>query len=297
MRRINVSENITYLVEAIGYRSILRVHRPGYHSRHAIVCELAWMAALANDNAVAVPSVIVGRDGAAIQTLEDGESDRHMVMFAFIEGDAPDEAADLVPAFHTLGAMAASTHLHSIGWARPEPFERLVWNLDTVFGAAPTWGDWRDAPNLGAADRAVLKDVEVAITSRLTAYGEGAGRYGLIHADMRLANLILTPTGPRLIDFDDCGSGWFMYDFAAAISFIEDSPQVPALQAAWVAGYRTIRHLSAEDEAEIGTMIMLRRLALLAWIGSHIDAPEPQALAPDFARVSAELGAQWLGGL
>jgi hypothetical protein len=35
-------------------------------------------------------------------------------------------------------------------------------------------------------------------------------------------------------------------------------------------------------------------MALLAWIGSHIEAPEPQALAPDFARVTAELGAAWL---
>jgi hypothetical protein len=35
-------------------------------------------------------------------------------------------------------------------------------------------------------------------------------------------------------------------------------------------------------------------LALLAWIGSHIEAPEPQAMAKDFARVSAELGERYL---
>jgi hypothetical protein len=39
---------------------------------------------------------------------------------------------------------------------------------------------------------------------------------------------------------------------------------------------------------------MLRRLTLLAWIGSHIEAPEPQAMAPDFARVTAELGTTYL---
>ena len=39
---------------------------------------------------------------------------------------------------------------------------------------------------------------------------------------------------------------------------------------------------------------MLRRMALLAWIGSHIEAPEPQELAPDFARVTAELGEEYL---
>ena len=114
---------------------------------------------------------------------------------------------------------------------------------------------------------------------------------------MRLANLLTGPNGTRLIDFDDCGFGWFMYDFAAAISFIEDDPRIPALKASWLEGYRAVRDLPREDEAEIDTFIMLRRMALLAWIGSHIEAPEPQALAPGFAETTARLGLQWLGNL
>ena len=39
--------------------------------------------------------------------------------------------------------------------------------------------------------------------------------------------------------------------------------------------YRSVHPLSEEDEAEIDTFIMLRRMALLAWISSHIEAPEP----------------------
>ena len=55
-----------------------------------------------------------------------------------------------------------------------------------------------------------------------------------------------------------------------------------------------MRELSAEDEAEIDTFIMLRRMALLAWIGSHIEAPEPQELAPGFAATTAQLGQTFL---
>jgi len=42
---------------------------------------------------------------------------------------------------------------------------------------------------------------------------------------------------------------------------------------------------------------MLRRMALLAWIGSHIEAPEPQELAPGFASKTSELGQIWLESL
>jgi Ser/Thr protein kinase RdoA (MazF antagonist) len=75
----------------------------------------------------------------------------------------------------------------------------------------------------------------------------------------------------KVIDFDDCGFGWYMYDAATPVSFYEHEPQVPALIDAWKTGYRKAGVLTAEDEAEIPTFIMLRRLLLVAWIGSHAE--------------------------
>ena len=111
---------------------------------------------------------------------------------------------------------------------------------------------------------------------------------------MRLANLLIDGAETRVIDFDDCGFGWFLYDFAAAISFIETDPRIPDLKQAWLKGYRSIRPLSSDEEDEIDTFIMLRRMALLAWIGSHIEAPEPKALAPHFAEGTAAFGERYL---
>ena len=111
-------------------------------------------------------------------------------------------------------------------------------------------------------------------------------RFGLTHADLRIANLLVDGDRTIVIDFDDCGLAWFMYDWATAVSFMEDHPQVPELQAAWVEGYRSVAPLSAEDEAELATFVMLRRLLLVAWIGSHHT----------FATEAAELGAGFTAG-
>ncbi len=298
-RLINVSENATYLVEAPGgYRSILRVHRENYHTRRAIECELAWLDALGSGGGVETPGYSIGKDGRAIQQagVEGLSAPRFLVLFHFVEGAAPDESGDMSAGYETLGAIAARCHDHAIGWAQPQPFERLTWDVEAVFGPAPTWGNWRDAPEVTGAVRAVLEQVEAMIRTRLDAYGKAPGRFNLIHADMRLANLLVDETGTRLIDFDDCGHGWLMYDFAASISFIEDDPRIPAFKAAWLKGYRNLRPLEAEDEAEIDTFIMLRRMALLAWIGSHIEAPEPRHLAPGFAARTARLGQAYLDG-
>jgi len=217
-----------------------------------------------------------------------------MVMFEFVDGHEPDENADLIAPFEELGELTARTHKHSVTWRRPNGFERLVWNLDSVFGPNAPWGDWRDAPKVTDEIKTILDRLQLVVIQRLSAFGEGPERFGLIHADMRLANLIISNGETRLIDFDDCGLGWFMYDFATGISFMEDHPQVPALKDSWVRGYRKARELSDEDEAEINTFVMMRRLALLAWIGSHIEVDTAKELAPAFAPVTAELAKEFL---
>lgn len=293
---INVSENATYLVEAGDDRSIIRVHRPGYHSRRGIEQELAWSKALSRDAVLLTPSPIPGLDGNLVQTLDSPvlSEPRFMVMFEFATGRQPDEREDLTGPFERLGAIAARTHEHSQAWSLPEPLERLIWDDAAVFGRRATWGNWRDAPNVSSEIRRTLEEAEKLVRARLNAFGKSRDRYGLIHADMRLANLLIDGEKTCLIDFDDCGLGWFLYDFAAGISFMEDHPQVPALRDAWVKGYRSVRSLSEIEEGEIDTFVMLRRMALLAWIGSHIEAPEPQAMAPHFAAGTAELAKYYL---
>ena len=59
-------------------------------------------------------------------------------------------------------------------------------------------------------------------------------------------------------------------------------------------GYRSVLLFNEAEEFEIDTFIMLRRMALLAWIGSHIEAPEPQELAPGFAATTARLGRAYM---
>ncbi len=296
---INLSENATFLVEAdSGFKAVLRLHRPGYHRPTAITSELHWMGDLRTSRTIQAPTVVMGKDGNAIQMSGDwGLYNPCMwVLFDFVPGDHPDASGDLRDVFTQLGTIAARCHRRVENWSQPEAFERPHWNIDAVFGPDASWGDWRDAPGVTPDVRSVLEQTETRIRARLDAFGALPERFNLIHADMRLANLLVTDGKVTLIDFDDCGFGWFMYEFAASISFMEDDARVPDLKQHWLRGYTAVRALSKSDISEIPTFIMMRRMALLAWIGSHMDSCEPRALAPTFAATTAQLAQNWLEG-
>ncbi|MET8046427.1 MULTISPECIES: phosphotransferase enzyme family protein [unclassified Streptosporangium] len=294
---INVSENATYRVDdpATGRRSILRVHRLGYHSVPAILSELAWLEALREQEGIRTPRVLQAPGGSRVLTVPGAEP-RECVMFELLPGAEP-SLENPVPGFERLGALTARMHRHARRWSRPEWFTRFHWDYEAALGAGARWGRWQDGLGMGAEARTVLGRLDKELRERLHRFGRGPERYGLIHADLRSANLLVAGEGPpSVIDFDDCGFGWHLYDLAAAVSFIEHLPEVPELVDAWVRGYRTVLDLPAEDEAEIWTFVMFRRLLLVAWIGTHTGADIATELGSGYTEGTCELAERYLGG-
>lgn len=293
---LNHSENTTYRIDDPhgGPARVLRVHREGYHTENAIRCELAWMRAVRAEAGVVTPTPIPAPDGAYIQTVEaEGMNPRRCVLFEFLEGHEPSEDRLLEP-FEQLGEVSARLHRHAEGWRRPEHFERPQWDFEHMLGATPNWGDWRAAPALDESRVKVLEALSERVHQRLQTYGKAPHRFGLVHADLRLANLLIHDGEARVIDFDDSGSSWFLYDLATALSFIEQRPDVPELVRAWVKGYRRVRALPDEDEAEIPTFLMLRRMVILAWIGSHAETDLAHELGPAYTAGTVELAHDYL---
>ncbi|HTO84540.1 MAG TPA: phosphotransferase [Methylomirabilota bacterium] len=294
---VNLSENATYRIDDpdSGGKAILRIHRVGYHSYAAINSELQWMAALRRDAGLETPEAIPARDGTVIQTLLSPElrDPRHAVMSKFMTGHEPPED-ELVAPFERLGEVSARMHEHAKRWPLPPGFTRHTWDYETALGSRPIWGRWQDGMGMNPAREAVLGRMSEAIRRRLERYGKPRERFGLTHADIRLANLLIEGTRTKVIDFDDCGFSWYLYDLGTALSFIEHRPDVPALVDAWLSGYHKVVTLSAEERAEIPTFIMLRRLLLVAWIGSHAETDLAQSLGEPYTEGSCQLAETYL---
>ena len=292
---LSLSENATYRVDDPdgGRVAVLRVHRTGYHPPGAVESELAWLQALRQDEVLRTPAVFRAPDGRQVVDISLDGTTRQTVLFEFVPGTEPPED-QLAEKFELLGGICARMHRHARGWARPASFSRFRWDFDCMVGATPRWGRWQDGIGVGPAEADVLGRAAELMEARLRRFGQGPDRFGLIHADMRLANLLVSGPDIAVIDFDDCGFGWFLFDIGASLSFIEHDPRVPALTGAWLRGYRSVLPLPADDEAEIPTFVLLRRLQLVSWVGSHRFADSALELGADFTQGACELAERYL---
>jgi Ser/Thr protein kinase RdoA (MazF antagonist) len=302
---LNVSENATFaLCEPEGRELVLRVHRVGYSSAEEIRSELAWMSALRAEGIVDGAAPVSGADGAFVQVLEPLEGEprpqgawprRFAVAFERLRGREP-EARDAVQWFERLGEITARMHVHSRSWMLPEGFSRKRWDFDAMVGERGFWGPWRAAIGLEDDGIIVLERALERLRQRLGHIGESADVFGLVHADLRLANLLVDGHHLRVIDFDDCGFSWYLYDFATAVSFIEHEPVVPTLLRSWLAGYRRTLGLSDEAAADIPGFVILRRILLTAWLASHAEVPFAREFGADYTRGTVQLAQAWLDG-
>jgi Ser/Thr protein kinase RdoA (MazF antagonist) len=266
---LNRSENETWRAGPL----VLRLHRQGYHTGAEIASELAWLSALQGLPGLRTPQPVPGAQGLVADL--DG---RFLVAFRPIPGQELQPGDDLARWFAPLGEITARLHLQARAWTPPPGFTRKRWDVDTILGPRPHWGHWRQAQGLDPSGAALLSRATDALAAQLSAFGTGPEAFGLIHADLRLANLMADGDRLTAIDFDDCGFGWWAYDLAAALSFIETDPRLPDLIARWSDGYARAAPLRREDRDMIPALIFLRRVLLTAWLSTRADSDTARAL-------------------
>ena len=274
-------ENTTYRITAAdGRRFALRINRPGYQSEEAIRSELAWMGSL-RESGVRTALAMPGLDGDPLQTVKAADhAARTAVMFEWIDG-VPLSAVGGSEPWARLGELMARIHVHGRHWARPAWFTRPAWDAGALVGDEPRWGAPDPLRVFSEDDRATLEACRVEVLARLQAIGEERDRYGLIHADLGFENVLVADDGTvTIIDFDDSGDSWYVYELASALYAHDRTEGFGERRDALVSGYRRIRELPDELLAELPTFLMARRIQTLGWMFSRPETAHAERQRP-----------------
>jgi len=260
-RLINERENAVY--EAVlhdGDRVALRLHRTGYQSQEAIRSELVWTAALA-DQGFPCPRPVPCTDGALVHCLASGQL---ASVVSWIDAAPIGESG--VPFAGTieqhldqmqgLGRLIRKMHDLTDAMDTSE-LVRPRWDLDGLLGETPHWGRFWLNPSLTEKERSMVLEARKNAAQQLF---ENKGlREGLIHADLLQENVLQDAQGLHVIDFDDSGFGYHLFDLGTALIQHAEHPQLPALSAALCDGY-------GDGHRLMPLFMMLRSMASAGWI-------------------------------
>lgn len=227
------------------------------------------------------------------------------------EGQGPSEMSEQDAwLYRSMGRAAGLMRRAAMDWVpkhEEEVASRIAWDWDATFGEG--WNNyygkhyWDADSTLTHRDVLAVNAARDLIRKRLAAFGTSPERYGLVHSDLRMGNLLVDGQKMTVLDFDDCGMGWYLFDIAGMVGFMEHRGDLKAVVDKILEGYEEAYPLSEDERREIPTFILMRRIGLLQALQYHIGNAEPGSneatqITPDliafYARGTAVLARRYL---
>ncbi|SDJ04229.1 Ser/Thr protein kinase RdoA involved in Cpx stress response, MazF antagonist [Actinokineospora alba] len=302
---VKYRENYVFkVVDETGRSYALRLHRGGYRSDEELLEELTLLASL-SASGLQVPQVRRTVAGMPFCHVVDAEGDIHQVdMLDWVEGASPlgdigDAFLGLeevdASSFSALGRLIADLHLKVSGSLRPESSVRRAWDADGLIGSAPLWGDpLRLFEDLDAGG-VVVAEAATKLHKQLTAYGKNIERYGMVHADFTPENVLVRDGQMTIIDFDDSGPGYYVFDLATAAFFYLPHRRGEEIVASLLAGYEEVRPLTDVDRSIWKPMLLARGLTYLGWAAERPGDPTSDFIAEHVRPFVVRLAQDYMG--
>ena len=218
LRLVKYEDNAVYRVIGPGTeRFALRVSLAPDSGPAQLVSELRWLLALRRETSLLVPEPVPRLDGQLVHIDTTGcAAEARCSLFRWVPGR--EVIHDPTPtALALAGEATARLHQHSRLWRPPPGFVRPRWDFDAIFGPASVLARPRHVVGLDDRAQAIIARAIEQVRHAVAALVTDAETFGLLHADLNLANFVVRQDARiGIIDFDDCGWGYYLYDLATA---------------------------------------------------------------------------------
>jgi len=280
-RLISCSENATFLVEEPknNLRMLLNIRNPTFKIEE-LEAEAQWNIELLKNSSLIVPEPMVGIDGKFVQklTLSEHILEYHCLMTNYVAGISLNDCdkSNIRSHYMKLGETTAILHQNAIQWNKAKSLGFRTFNPFMLKSLEQA----KVESNLTDLNSQLFCKAYKVIELRLEHYSKLSRRFGLIHADLRLENLMSFNNKTVVVNFQNCVLSWYLYDCAVSLGDI-DLYKTDEILSAWLDGYRRVRNIPKDDRDELPTFLLLYRLQQI-YKSRTIGALKTQALCSDF---------------
>lgn len=249
-----------------GQRFVLRIQDDSITDAQA-EAQLKWLEALATQSEVVVPAPVRTSDGRAYTSIEMNGTSRRAVLLRWLPGQLARTRDDDV--YRAAVCMVALLHDHAEVFRPAGRFFCRALDGDFLFGPRffvrnPKFKAFRERwyrKTAAAAERLVR--------GAMDGLGRRRRRFGVIHADLNLSNIVFHKGRPSPIDFDEFGKGWYLFDLAELMRTSIKPDNWTQRKRLAIDAYRMSRPL---DEAELDAFdafIVASTVQYLNWAFGH----------------------------
>ena len=242
-----------------------------------------------------MPQPLPAADGSLLVSIE-GSKPQFADLIGWVAGTQIGETGkrlehapvELAAIYRAVGTAMAEVHNSADRWIAPADFHRPAWDADGLLGDAPLWGRFWDCPAMSASDRLYFSDLRPRLRERLRAVSDDLD-FGLIHADLVRENVLVDGDSVALIDFDDCGYGWRLFDIATTLLRNRQEKHYELIKSSLLEGYRPRRKLEQAALAHLPLFLLLRSLTYIGWAGARPERPDATDRMVRYVRDAREL--------
>jgi Ser/Thr protein kinase RdoA (MazF antagonist) len=243
----------------------LRVYNQHRRNRIEVESELLWMEALA-DAALAVPVPRRTEDDSLVwQSPTKLTTESYFVcVTSWLNGETiPGDKRNSLH-YATLGRLLAQVHQHSISWKPPVGFSRPRCDGICIYRKLEPLVRQK-SQDLDAQLKVELDEARNALLRAEKILKRDPARYGLVHGDPSFGNILFKDKTPLLLDFDDCGYGYFASDLAVVLAGAWGKTGYDENRSALLNGYQTERSLIDAEIDTLPIMMAARAASLILW--------------------------------
>jgi Ser/Thr protein kinase RdoA (MazF antagonist) len=297
-------ENMTFRIDSGDRAFAMRVHQANYRTDAQIQSELDFMTYL-KEEGIPTPQVVHTLAGESFTSAwsEGVDRPRQVDVFEWIDGRPlrmsgfpVSDVAATAEAYTEVGRLAARIYNAADKWQTPAGFERIAWDAQGMFGVNGNIGDFRRLQGVPEEQMRLLQDIAERLDATLGEFGKTPDQYGLTQGDLLGENIFVCEDGMRILDFDDAGDGWYMFELCTAVFDLADTPAFEPCLSALVRGYREQRDLPDEHVAMLPAFFLGRLLSYLGWCAKKPHMPQTAFMQPLLLAAAERHGRAFLVG-
>ena len=263
---LRTSENaVLKLISDTGTLYALRIRKMTEAYREQLASELVILHAFSQSTGAVIPVPLPTCQGELFCTTERDGVPYVGTVFSWVPGVSMAPAEIRESHMIAMGRATARFHQFSSTYAPPPGFVRPVYGDEWFFGQNAWSGSPTFIRQLEPRDAQRLFDARDSIRAGLQKIPENASSFGLIHYDLHVGNFLFQDGQANMIDFDECGFGFYLFDVAHILFEFIGQPGFDTFRAAAISACTNATDDNGMND-QLNLFLALQSMAYVNWL-------------------------------